>query len=167
MRQSMPCRCTPQRRCCTTRTSSRPPPTPATRSSFCPNSTFNTCSQRPSPLDSTRTFHDYLLRNFNLFRLESAYEIKQNVDDVLQRLNTRVGTNGAPSFEGWAKMALPIVEFKIREVAKARLGETVPAYVTADVIEESPFLKLFLDHLQHHAHTRCEDAKRLGGLSPP
>ena len=25
------------------------------------------------------TFHDYLLRNFNLFRLESTYEIRQDV----------------------------------------------------------------------------------------
>jgi intron-binding protein aquarius len=27
------------------------------------------------------TFHDYLLRSFNLFRLESAYEIRQDMVD--------------------------------------------------------------------------------------
>ena len=32
------------------------------------------------------TFHDYLLRNFNLFRLESTYEIRQDVEDVALRL---------------------------------------------------------------------------------
>jgi intron-binding protein aquarius len=30
------------------------------------------------------TFWDYLLRNFNLFRLEAAYEIREDVADVLK-----------------------------------------------------------------------------------
>lgn len=32
------------------------------------------------------TLHDYLLRNFNLFRLESTYEIRQDVEDVVTRM---------------------------------------------------------------------------------
>lgn len=32
------------------------------------------------------TAHDYLLRNFNLFRLEATYEIREDVADVLQRI---------------------------------------------------------------------------------
>ena len=32
------------------------------------------------------TFHDYLLRNFNLFRLEATYEIREDISDVIGRL---------------------------------------------------------------------------------
>jgi intron-binding protein aquarius len=32
------------------------------------------------------TIHDYLLRNFVLFRLESAYEIRQDLEDVIKRV---------------------------------------------------------------------------------
>ena len=32
------------------------------------------------------TAHDYLLRNFNLFRLEATYEIREDIADVLQRI---------------------------------------------------------------------------------
>lgn len=32
------------------------------------------------------TLHDYLLRNFNLFRLESTYEIRQDIEDVIFRM---------------------------------------------------------------------------------
>lgn len=32
------------------------------------------------------TLHDYLLRNFNLFRLESTYEIRQDIEDVVLRM---------------------------------------------------------------------------------
>lgn len=35
------------------------------------------------------TFHDYLLRNFNLFRLESTYEIRDDINDVCQRVQPR------------------------------------------------------------------------------
>ncbi|KAJ6632821.1 RNA helicase aquarius, partial [Pseudolycoriella hygida] len=32
------------------------------------------------------TLHDYLLRNFNLFRLESTYEIRQDIEDAVSRM---------------------------------------------------------------------------------
>lgn len=36
------------------------------------------------------TIHDYLLRNFNLFRLESAYEIREDLHDAIGRVAPRV-----------------------------------------------------------------------------
>ena len=36
------------------------------------------------------TFTDYLLRAFKLFRLESAYEIREDVNDAARRLQPRV-----------------------------------------------------------------------------
>lgn len=32
------------------------------------------------------SLHDYLLRNFQLFRLESAYEIRTDIEDVVARM---------------------------------------------------------------------------------
>ena len=32
------------------------------------------------------TMHDYLLRNFNLFRLEATYEIREDLADVMKRM---------------------------------------------------------------------------------
>ena len=35
------------------------------------------------------TFHDYLLRSFKLFRLESSYEIREDILDVAKRLKNK------------------------------------------------------------------------------
>src|SRR5690349_19632233 len=35
------------------------------------------------------TFYDYLLRNYDLFRLESTYEIRGDVEDAVRRCNPR------------------------------------------------------------------------------
>ncbi|XP_067847483.1 RNA helicase aquarius [Heptranchias perlo] len=79
------------------------------------------------------TLHDYLLRNFNLFRLESTYEIRQDVEDAISRLKPWQGEYGGVVFGGWARMAQPIVTFSIVEVAKPNIGENWPARVRADV----------------------------------
>lgn len=59
------------------------------------------------------TLHDYLLRNFNLFRLESSYEIRQDIEDVVKRLGPRLTyPERKIEWTGWARMALPIESFK-------------------------------------------------------
>ena len=75
------------------------------------------------------TFHDYLLRNFNLFRLESTYEIREDVMDIVKRINPRLGDDGSCVFHGWARMASPMASYKIVKVAKPNLGETMPSQV--------------------------------------
>ena len=40
------------------------------------------------------TIHDYLLRNFNLFRLESAYEIREDLHDAISRVAPRLEPGG-------------------------------------------------------------------------
>lgn len=77
------------------------------------------------------TFHDYLLRNFNLFRLESTYEIRQDVEDVALRLRPRID-NGRTIFQGWSRASLPLSDFSVVEVAKPNLGETRPAHVLGE-----------------------------------
>ncbi|XP_005109242.1 RNA helicase aquarius [Aplysia californica] len=79
------------------------------------------------------TLHDYLLRNFNLFRLESTYEIRQDIEDALTHLKPWKAEDGHCLFGGWARMAQPIHAFNVVEVAKPQLGENHPAQVRADV----------------------------------
>ncbi|XP_015206361.1 RNA helicase aquarius [Lepisosteus oculatus] len=79
------------------------------------------------------TLHDYLLRNFNLFRLESTYEIRQDIEDVVSRMKPWQSEYGGVVFGGWARMAQTILAFSIVEVAKPNIGENWPARVRADV----------------------------------
>uniref|UniRef100_A0AAR2JCJ2 RNA helicase aquarius n=1 Tax=Pygocentrus nattereri TaxID=42514 RepID=A0AAR2JCJ2_PYGNA len=79
------------------------------------------------------TLHDYLLRNFNLFRLESTYEIRQDIEDIVLRMKPWQSEYGGVVFGGWARMAQTIVSFSIVEVAKPNIGENWPARVRADV----------------------------------
>lgn len=79
------------------------------------------------------TLHDYLLRNFNLFRLESTYEIRQDIEDAVSRLCPWKSEDGSTYFGGWARMAHPIEHFAVVEVAKPNIGETRPSRVRADV----------------------------------
>ncbi|KAL3310388.1 hypothetical protein Ciccas_011048 [Cichlidogyrus casuarinus] len=79
------------------------------------------------------TLHDYLLKNFNLFRLETAFEIKQDLEDSVKRLKPWAGEQGQAVFDGWSRMALPIQSFSMIEVAKPALGTKQPARVRADV----------------------------------
>ncbi|XP_014252193.1 intron-binding protein aquarius [Cimex lectularius] len=79
------------------------------------------------------TLHDYLLRNLNLFRLESTYEIKQDIEDGISRLSPWKSETGETYFGGWARMAQPIVSFVVVEVTKPDIGEIVPSRVRADV----------------------------------
>jgi intron-binding protein aquarius len=37
------------------------------------------------------THHDYLMRNFNLFRLEATYEIREDIADILKRVGPYLG----------------------------------------------------------------------------
>ncbi|CAG9565443.1 unnamed protein product [Danaus chrysippus] len=79
------------------------------------------------------TLHDYLLRNFNLFRLESTYEIRQDIEDAVYRLSPWKSEDGTVIFGGWARMAHPIQSFAVVEVAKPNIGEKAPSRVRADV----------------------------------
>ena len=79
------------------------------------------------------TLQDYLYRNFKLFQLESTYEIRGDVEDVVMRLKPSRPEDGQVLFNGWARMAQPITSFSIVEVAKPNIGEKQPSRVRADV----------------------------------
>lgn len=107
---------------------------------------------------------DYLLRNFRLFRLESAYEIRSDIVDVVKRMmptrkadgyvnNSNYYENvhetgnggddlfGKTQFNGWARMGLELKSnreekqgLRIIRVDPPKLGERVPASVIAEVV---------------------------------
>ena len=82
------------------------------------------------------TFHDYLLRNFNLFRLEATYEIREDIADALRRMGPyRDYETGLVKFSGWARMAMPVAPgaLAVTEVRKPNVGEAKPAGVTCEV----------------------------------
>lgn len=79
------------------------------------------------------TLHDYLLRNCNLFRLESTYEIRQDIEDAVSRMLPWKTEEDEVMFGGWARMALPIASFAVVEVSKPHIGEKKPSRVRADV----------------------------------
>ena len=45
-----------------------------------------TCLALPKLNLQFLTAHDYLLRNFSLFRLEATYEIREDIGDILSRV---------------------------------------------------------------------------------
>ncbi|KAJ2661504.1 hypothetical protein IWW48_002371 [Coemansia sp. RSA 1200] len=97
--------------------------------------------------------HDYLMRCFELFRLESTFEIRGNVIDAVRRLQPRLtydestdmtvggGAGRGDSststsnthFDGWARMAVPMASYSIVDVQRPRLGEQAPSRVRADI----------------------------------
>ena len=107
---------------------------------------------------------DYLLRNFRLFRLESAYDIRGDIVDVVKRMrptltrdlysqqgdysmdyyggdemNDDDGTG--TEFQGWARMGLELGSKKhdkpgmrLLRVDPPKLGENIPSSVIAEVV---------------------------------
>ncbi|RWS28225.1 intron-binding protein aquarius-like protein, partial [Leptotrombidium deliense] len=79
------------------------------------------------------TLHDYLLRNFQLFRLESTYEIRQDIESSVSRMRPWRTEAGNVMFGGWARMALAIDTFTVIDVAKPNLGDSSPSRVRAEI----------------------------------
>lgn len=93
---------------------------------------------------------DALVRNFHLFRLEAASDVRGDLVDVLGRLKPGRDEAGGAVLRGWAKMALPLGgafggsppgAFAITSVRRPSVvssavsgGNVVPAAVTAEAV---------------------------------
>lgn len=89
------------------------------------------------------SYQDYLLRNFELVRLESAYEIRSDLVDVIKRLRPVIRQSMDveltedivlnTEFRGWARMALELDDVvQIKVVEPPHLGNTLPSQVVAE-----------------------------------
>lgn len=77
------------------------------------------------------TMFDYLLRNFILYRVESVYQIRQDIVDAIKRMGHYEGMKGNIVFKGWARMGIPINSVAINDIGKPTLGAIAPAFVNA------------------------------------
>lgn len=85
------------------------------------------------------TLHDYLLRNFILFQMESTYEIRGDLEDVLFRMRPyKHEMLDTVVWAGWARMALPVTASRITHVGKPFVGQACPSDVKADVSVNLP-----------------------------
>lgn len=87
------------------------------------------------------TMSDYLLRNFMLFKNESTYEIRQDLEDGIIRSKCRWSADGQFATGPKQRMALIIKDFSITEVGKPRLGENCPSKVRAKVVINMDYVR--------------------------
>jgi intron-binding protein aquarius len=78
------------------------------------------------------TMHDYLLRNFELYRLESAYEIRSDVVKAATKLRPALDS-GTTVFKGFSARAVPIRGFEVTSVQPSQVGQTKPSKVRATI----------------------------------
>jgi intron-binding protein aquarius len=67
--------------------------------------------------------------------------VREDIADALQRLSPSRDADGRPAFSGWARMALPLVSFRITEVARPKVGELRPAAVTGELVIDTRGLR--------------------------
>lgn len=79
------------------------------------------------------TIHDYLLRNFNLFRLESTHEIRDDLQDQIPRMRASADQDQGTYFSGSARMAIPLAGLEVMNVKRPKVGDEVPSEVRAEV----------------------------------
>lgn len=77
---------------------------------------------------------DFLWRSLVLYRCESFYGVRSDIEDALRRLRPETAKSGDTTFQGFSKMALPIAKPSILEVLPALVGDDKPAAVRAEII---------------------------------
>lgn len=99
------------------------------------------------------TVNDYLLRNFILFRLESTYGIRQDLEDSLIRLRGYKNEDLETVFGAKARMASPIQDFSILEIGKPKLGYQCPSKVRARVV-------INLEHMKYEWKSEWQQLRK-------
>eukprot|EP01029_Cantina_marsupialis_P007120 TRINITY_DN1785_c0_g2_i1.p1 TRINITY_DN1785_c0_g2~~TRINITY_DN1785_c0_g2_i1.p1 ORF type:complete len:1334 (+),score=432.24 TRINITY_DN1785_c0_g2_i1:119-4120(+) len=80
------------------------------------------------------TFGDFLKRNFQIYRMEAAYEIRSDLVETVKRVDPRMEMPSMKTiFTGYDRNATPIEGFKLVSLKKAEMGQMIPASVEAEV----------------------------------
>lgn len=79
------------------------------------------------------TMGDFLWRSFILYRAESLYGIRKDLEEVVKRVKPR-GKGANTKFGGVSMMSLPIMKPAVVDVAPSKVSEEHPAYVRAEII---------------------------------
>lgn len=75
------------------------------------------------------SLQDYLERNYWLYKLETAFDLRKDFEDTIMRM----APNDKHSFEGWARMATEVTKFRIHEVQEPFIGQKHPRRVFAEI----------------------------------
>lgn len=113
----------------------------------------NECLALPKLNLQFLTMFDYLLRNLNLFNMESVYEIRLDFEEHLPRMRPYTNQQGVVCFAGWSRMGLPIQDFAVVQVSAPRVGENHPASVRADMtlnLSLPAHIRQEWENLRHH-----------------
>ena len=79
--------------------------------------------------------NDFLWRSFHLYRLEAFFEIKGDLEYIVQRMKARASPEGNPQqFAGFSKFALQINKPAIVEVGQPLVGSERAAFVRAEIL---------------------------------
>ncbi|KAL5085068.1 hypothetical protein Trisim1_010969 [Trichoderma cf. simile WF8] len=76
---------------------------------------------------------DFVWRALVLYRCESFYGIRKDIEAALRRLRPEVRRPGETHFAGFSKMAMPVAKPTILEVVPALVGDDKPSLVKAEV----------------------------------
>lgn len=79
------------------------------------------------------TLQDYLIRNIHLFKLESTYEIRQDIETSVFQMKPWKNERGELVFGGWSRMALNIDNFSVIEIGAPKIGEKNPSRIRAEI----------------------------------
>lgn len=75
------------------------------------------------------SLQDYLERNYWLYKLETAFDLRKDFEDTIMRMSP----NEKNEFQGWARMATEVTKFRIHEVQEPCIGQRHPRRVYAEV----------------------------------
>ncbi|KAF1932760.1 P-loop containing nucleoside triphosphate hydrolase protein [Didymella exigua CBS 183.55] len=87
------------------------------------------------------TMGDFLWRSYVLYRAESFYGIRKDMEDVVKRVQPR-GKGANTKFGGFSRMSIPISAPGIVDVAPPKVGDKHPAYVRAEIVLDVSRLQL-------------------------
>ena len=79
------------------------------------------------------TMQDYLWRCFTLFRREATVLFRHNIMNAVKQVKARRSGSEKTVFHEKSDLALPIQKFSLVRVARPKIGETKPAYVSAAI----------------------------------
>ncbi|KAL8688950.1 MAG: hypothetical protein Q9218_005264, partial [Villophora microphyllina] len=77
---------------------------------------------------------DFLWRSFVLFRCESFFEVRKDIEETIKRLQPQQAQlPNTVRFTGFSRMAIPIGKPAIVEVTPPKVGQDEPAFVRAEI----------------------------------
>ncbi|KGQ04566.1 Intron-binding protein aquarius [Beauveria bassiana D1-5] len=108
---------------------------------------------------------DFLWRALILYRCESFYGIRRDIETAIRRLQPESKKPGETHFAGVSKMALPISKPAIIDVVPALIGELKPSMVKAEVSFD---VRKLGDHVRKEWDSlRPDDVVFLLSVEPP